>query len=50
MSRENVDCLLRAIDGFNQRERDVFLAPMDSDVEAESRLAAVDGGYHGQTA
>ena len=48
MSHENVECFLRAIDAFNRRERNEFLALADGDVELESRLLAVEGGYHGR--
>jgi ketosteroid isomerase-like protein len=47
MSRENVELLERAYDAFNRRDWDAFVALMDEDIEAESRLAAVEGGYRG---
>jgi len=47
MSQENVDLARHAFDAFNRRDRDAFLALMDDDVEAESRLVAFEGGYHG---
>ena len=37
----------RAIDAYNRRDLDAFLALMDEDVEAVSRLVALEGGYHG---
>jgi ketosteroid isomerase-like protein len=47
MSQENVELYHRAIDAYNRRDLDGFLALMDDDVEAVSRLAAIEGGYHG---
>ena len=40
MSQENVELTHRAYDAFNQRDMGAFLALMDRDVQAESRLAA----------
>ena len=37
----------RAYDAFNRRDWDAFLALMDDEVEVESRLVAMEGGYHG---
>lgn len=47
MSRENVELAYRAAEAFNRRDLDSFLALMDEDVEVVSRLAAMEGGYHG---
>jgi ketosteroid isomerase-like protein len=47
MSQENVELAQQAFDAFNRRDMVAFLALMDADVEAESRLAAMEGGYHG---
>jgi steroid delta-isomerase-like uncharacterized protein len=47
MSRENVDLAHRAYDAFNRRDLDAFLALMADDVEVNSRLVAIEGGYHG---
>jgi len=47
MSQENVDLTYRVHDAFNRRDLPAFLALMDDEVEAQSRLAAVEGGYHG---
>ena len=47
MSRENVELGLRAADAFNRRDWDAFVALMDDEVEVESRLVAMEGGYHG---
>ena len=37
----------RAIDAVNRRDLQAFLALMDADVEAASRIVAVEGGLHG---
>jgi ketosteroid isomerase-like protein len=47
MSRENVDTLRRAFDALNRRDMDALLALMDDDVQTESRLAPMEGGYRG---
>ena len=47
MSRENVELAQQAFDAFNRRDMGAFLALMDADVEAVSRLVAMEGGYHG---
>jgi ketosteroid isomerase-like protein len=47
MSRENVELAQQAFDAFNRRDMGAFLALMDADVEAGSRLAAMEGGYQG---
>jgi ketosteroid isomerase-like protein len=47
MSQENVDLMLESYDAFNRRDWDAFLALMDDEVEIESRLVAMEGGYHG---
>ena len=47
MSQENVELAQQAFDAFNRRDRGAFLALMDADVEAVSRLVAMEGGYHG---
>jgi ketosteroid isomerase-like protein len=47
MSRENVELAQQAFDAFNRRDLGAFLALMDADVEAGSRLVAMEGGYHG---
>jgi len=47
MSQENVELARRAYDAFNRRDWDAFLALMDREVEVESRLVAMEGGYHG---
>ena len=47
MSEENVELTRRAHDAFNRRDQDAFLALMDEKVEAQSRLAALEGSYKG---
>ncbi len=47
MSQENVELAYRAADAVNQRNLDAFLALMDEDVEAVSRIVAMEGGLHG---
>ena len=47
MSQENVELHYRAMDAFNRRDLDAFLALTDDDVEAIPRSAAMEGSYHG---
>ena len=47
MSKQNVELHQRSIDAVNDRDLSAFLALMDDDVEAVSRIAAVEGGLHG---
>jgi SnoaL-like domain len=47
MSHETVRLAHRVIDAFNRRDLDDFLALMDPGVEARSRLAVMEGDYHG---
>ena len=47
MSRENVENHRRGVDAVNRRDLDALLNLTDTDVEAESRLVAVEGGYRG---
>ena len=47
MSEENVQLARTAYDAFNRRDWDAFLAFMDKEIEMESRLVAIEGGYHG---
>ena len=47
MSQENVELAKRALDAFNQRDWEAFLALTDEDIEIESRLVAMEGAYHG---
>ncbi len=46
MSQENVELAYRALDSFNRRDLDGFLAVQAENVRADPRLAAVEGGYH----
>ena len=47
MSQENVDRALELLDAFNRRDLDAFVALADEGIEVESRLVAMEGGYHG---
>jgi ketosteroid isomerase-like protein len=49
MSQENVDLVRRAVDAFNRRDLDAFVALTDDDVEVIPRSAPLEGGdhYHG---
>jgi ketosteroid isomerase-like protein len=47
MSQENVDLMVEFLDAFNRRDWDAFVALMDDEVETESRLVAIEGGYRG---
>jgi SnoaL-like domain len=47
MSRENVELYYRSVDAFNRRDWDAFRSLIDEEVEVESRLVAMEGGYHG---
>lgn len=45
MSEENIALAYRAVDMLNRRDLDGLLALMAEDVEAEPRLAPMEGGY-----
>jgi ketosteroid isomerase-like protein len=47
MSKENVELHYQSIDAVNRRDLGAFLALMDEEVEAASRIVAVEGGLHG---
>jgi hypothetical protein len=47
MSQENVELHYRCLDTVNRRNLGVLLALMDDDVEANSRIVAMEGGLHG---
>ena len=47
MSRENVELVSRVFDAFNRRDLDAALALVHGEVEFGSRVAAIEGGYHG---
>jgi hypothetical protein len=48
MSQENVDRALELIEAFNRRDLDAFMALTHVQIDVESRLVAMEGGYHGQ--
>jgi SnoaL-like domain len=45
---ENVELTLRACHAFNGRDWEAFSALMHPDIEVESRLVAMEGGYRGE--
>ena len=47
MSQENVELAYRALEAFNRRDPDAVLALAHEEVVVESRLVAMEGGYHG---
>ena len=47
MSQENVELHYRSIDAVNRRDLDAFLALMDTNVDAVSRIVTVEGGLQG---
>jgi ketosteroid isomerase-like protein len=47
MSEVNVELHYRSIAAVNRRDLEAFLALMDTDVEAVSRIVAVEGGLRG---
>ncbi|MET0512459.1 MAG: nuclear transport factor 2 family protein [Thermoleophilaceae bacterium] len=47
MSQENVNRALELLDAFNRRDLDAFTALTHDQIEVESRLVAMEGGYHG---
>jgi ketosteroid isomerase-like protein len=47
MSQETVELIHRGADAFNRRDLGAFLALMDEEAEVLSRLASMEGGYHG---
>ena len=47
MSQENVNRALDLLDAFNRRDLDAFTALTHDQIEVESRLVAMEGGYHG---
>ena len=44
---ENLELTLKAYDASNSHDWDAFVAFVDEDVEVDSRLGAMEGGYHG---
>lgn len=47
MSQENVELAHDAFDAYNRHDLGAFLALMHDDVEADPRMAAVEGVYQG---
>ena len=47
MSRKNVDRALELLGAFNRRDLDAFVALAHDEIEVESRLVAMEGGYRG---
>jgi SnoaL-like domain len=47
MSQGNVELAYRAADAFNRRDWDAFVRLTDPEIEVESRLVSMEGGYHG---
>ena len=47
MSQENVDRALELLDAFNRRDLDALTALTHDQIEVESPLVAMEGGYHG---
>jgi uncharacterized protein len=47
MAESNAELVRRAYDNFNSKDFEAFLALADEDVVIESRLAALEGAYHG---
>jgi ketosteroid isomerase-like protein len=47
MSRDNVERHRRALDAVNRRDLDALLVLMDDDVDAVSRIVAMEGGLRG---
>lgn len=48
MPKRNAELLLRAIEAFNARDLEAFVALADEDVEIHSRIVAMEGGYRGR--
>jgi predicted ester cyclase len=47
VTRENVDLTVKWAEAFNRRDWDAYRGFVDDEVEVESRLVGVEGGYHG---
>jgi ketosteroid isomerase-like protein len=47
MSQEHLDATHLALEAFNRRDIDGYLAHMEEDVEAASRLVSVEGAFRG---
>jgi SnoaL-like domain len=48
MSSERVELFRHACELFNRRDWEAFSALMGNRIELQTRLAAIEGGYHGQ--
>ena len=48
MSAENLERTRSAYEAFNNRDWRAFAAFMHPEIEVESRLVAMEGGYHGE--
>jgi ketosteroid isomerase-like protein len=47
MTEDNISLVYRALEAVNRRDLDALLALMDEDVEAVSRIVAMEGGLRG---
>ena len=47
MAGTNAETFREVIDAFNRRDLEAFVALSDEEIVAESRLAAIEGGYRG---
>jgi hypothetical protein len=47
MSVENLELALAMVDAFNRRDWEAFLTMTHEEIDVESRLVAMEGGYHG---
>jgi ketosteroid isomerase-like protein len=47
MPQDDVDRINQVVDAVNARDLDAYLALMHDDVEVVSRLAPIEGSYHG---
>ena len=47
MSEENVELVLGMAQAFNRRDFGAFVALADDDIQVESRLVVMEGGYRG---
>jgi SnoaL-like protein len=43
----NVETARAMVDAFNRRDWEAFVSLADEEIEVESRLVAMEGGYHG---
>jgi hypothetical protein len=47
MSQKNVELALELLDAFNRRDMDAFVALTHEQIQVESRLVVMEGGYYG---